>query len=302
MSYNGLMPSIWGPGLWKGMHSISYGYPENPTDGQKKNFHEFFVSIKNVLPCKYCRESYDDFISDKNSKSYFSPDDYKENVCLENRESLTTWLYNLHNQVNKKLCVDYLVTKKDVDDRYETFRAKCNPKSKTCDMPEDQKLKSFTVDEKNNFRIIDYEIARKFWGLTEKRMEDEKNDDVKIICKDDFKILEQIKNDPLIMSNIYKLKEKDIWGVRNDEIKDIIKKIKTGDDVSKKGRVIDFDDDNVEVITEPSNYELKLIMRLCTTFNTNDLINISKYVCCKYPWKISQNGGNLKKKYSLIYI
>ena len=57
-SGNGMMTYIWGPSLWHSLHTISFNYPVKPTDKQKKEYLQFFKSLKDVLPCKYCRKNY----------------------------------------------------------------------------------------------------------------------------------------------------------------------------------------------------------------------------------------------------
>jgi len=81
--------SQWGPSAWLFLHSVSFQYPENPTDQDKNNYKIFFESLQNILPCPNCREHYQ-----KN---------LKENpMNLESRESLIKWVIDLHNAVNKK--------------------------------------------------------------------------------------------------------------------------------------------------------------------------------------------------------
>jgi len=81
--------SQWGPSAWLFLHSVSFQYPENPTDQDKNNYKIFFESLQNILPCPNCREHYQ-----KN---------LKENpMNLESRESLIKWVIDLHNLVNQK--------------------------------------------------------------------------------------------------------------------------------------------------------------------------------------------------------
>jgi hypothetical protein len=40
-----LGPSIWGPHLWKALHMISIGYPNEPNEEQKKKIIEYFLKI-----------------------------------------------------------------------------------------------------------------------------------------------------------------------------------------------------------------------------------------------------------------
>ena len=34
---------------------MSFNYPINPTNQDKKNYREFILNLQNILPCKYCR-------------------------------------------------------------------------------------------------------------------------------------------------------------------------------------------------------------------------------------------------------
>ena len=61
-SNNGLVTDIWGPAMWRAMHSVTFGYPKNPTDEQKQEYKQFFISFGKVMPCRYCRDSYNNFI------------------------------------------------------------------------------------------------------------------------------------------------------------------------------------------------------------------------------------------------
>ena len=81
--------SQWGPSAWLFLHSVSFQYPENPTDQDKNNYKIFFESLQNILPCPNCREHYQKNIQE-------NP------MNLESRESLIKWVIDLHNLVNQK--------------------------------------------------------------------------------------------------------------------------------------------------------------------------------------------------------
>ena len=83
---------FWGPSGWKILHIITYGYPTNPTVEDKQHYGLFFNSLKYILPCKYCRNSLTKF---------YKQIPIEEN--LESRDTLTLWIYNIHNKVNNKL-------------------------------------------------------------------------------------------------------------------------------------------------------------------------------------------------------
>ena len=82
-------PTIWGPSAWSFLHTITFNYPENPTDIEKQKYYTFFNSLKNVLPCPLCKEHYI-----QNFETI--------PIRLENRESLIEWLIDIHNEVNRK--------------------------------------------------------------------------------------------------------------------------------------------------------------------------------------------------------
>ena len=131
-SNDGMMTYTWGPALWHSLHTMSFNYSVTPTLKQKQEYYAFFTSLQWVLPCKYCR------------------DNYKENLkilplntsALKNRETLSRWVYQLHNLVNKNLKKPITLTYEQVRDRYEHFRSRClktdeisESKEKGCTQP-----------------------------------------------------------------------------------------------------------------------------------------------------------------------
>ncbi len=119
---NGMMTKVWGPPGWLFLHSIAFGYPYaiNPTNQdhayKQDHYKTFFNMIGYVLPCKYCRQSYIEFIREMPIDNY-----------LDSRENLCRWLYIIHNKVNNKLGVanDCIPKFSEIKEFYEQFRAKC---------------------------------------------------------------------------------------------------------------------------------------------------------------------------------
>jgi hypothetical protein len=72
--------SFWGPPGWKLLHSITF------ERGNLETKKKLFYAMKDVLPCKYCRESARQFIKE-----------------LPFDNNLALWLYRFHNKVNDKL-------------------------------------------------------------------------------------------------------------------------------------------------------------------------------------------------------
>lgn len=122
-SSDGMLTSVWGPPLWHTLHTMSFNYPVKPTKEDKNNYYNYFSSLEKVLPCKYCRD---------NLKKNFKSVPLNKSV-FKNRETLSKWVYDLHETVNKMLNKKSNLSYEDVRDRYEHFRARClnkktNPK------------------------------------------------------------------------------------------------------------------------------------------------------------------------------
>ena len=121
---NGLMTRLWGPSGWLFLHCVTFGYPfkidpTNPEHLAKQNdYYRFFYYLGKVLPCKYCRNSYDEFFATNSPMRH-----------LGSREELSKWLYDVHNLVNDKLGVPACERPSydEIKARYEEFRAACKP-------------------------------------------------------------------------------------------------------------------------------------------------------------------------------
>jgi hypothetical protein len=114
-SSDGFLTSVWGPMLWSYLHTMSFNYPVEPTKQNKKHYMNFILNLQNVLPCKYCRMNLT-----KNLKQL--PLTMK---TMENRETFSRYIYDLHELVNKMLNKKSGLTYTDVRDRYENFRSRC---------------------------------------------------------------------------------------------------------------------------------------------------------------------------------
>ena len=114
-SSDGMLTSVWGPSMWHTLHTISFNYPVNPSNNEKKKYFIFFNSLGNILPCKYCRE---------NLKNNLKCNPLSMNT-MKDRKSLSLWLYKLHETVNKMLGKKSGLSYNDVRERYENFRSRC---------------------------------------------------------------------------------------------------------------------------------------------------------------------------------
>lgn len=115
----------WGPSGWTYLHTLTFNYPDNPTQKDKKIYKKYFTLTGDILPCKYCRQSYKEFIKE------LPIDD-----ALESREKLTKWFYEIHNKVNGKLRLQGQrirdPTFRQICKHYETMRATCSDIKNTC--------------------------------------------------------------------------------------------------------------------------------------------------------------------------
>ena len=52
----------WGNPGWEFLHTITFNYPLNPTSEDKDRYRQYFELVGKMLPCKYCRDSYNIYI------------------------------------------------------------------------------------------------------------------------------------------------------------------------------------------------------------------------------------------------
>jgi len=114
-SGEGMLTSVWGPMLWNFLHVMSFNYPVHPDLETQNHYRDFILSLKNVLPCKYCRINLT-----KNFKKLPLTMDR-----MKNRESFSRYIYELHELINQMLNKKSNLSYEDVRDRFETFRSKC---------------------------------------------------------------------------------------------------------------------------------------------------------------------------------
>jgi hypothetical protein len=127
-SDDGMLTTVWGPSMWHYLHIMSFNYPLHPTKEDKKHYRNFVLNLQYVLPCKYCRI---------NLKKNFKTLPLKISD-MENRESFSKYVYDLHELVNKMLNKKSNLSFNDVRDRYEHFRSRCN-KAKVAEIKKEEK-------------------------------------------------------------------------------------------------------------------------------------------------------------------
>ena len=56
-SRDGMLTTVWGPGMWHFLHTMSFNYPVHPTEKDKIHYRDFVINLKYTLPCGKCRKN-----------------------------------------------------------------------------------------------------------------------------------------------------------------------------------------------------------------------------------------------------
>ena len=102
---NGFNPKWWGSDFWRILHEIAWHFPIITNDRVcstqnqeiRLQYKQFYKTLVSVLPCYICCKHYNNYITKGPRKCILNDD------VFENRKTLTTWLFNIHNCVNKGL-------------------------------------------------------------------------------------------------------------------------------------------------------------------------------------------------------
>jgi hypothetical protein len=147
-SGDGMLTTVWGPAMWHYLHTMSFNYPINPTQENKKHYRDFVLNLKNVLPCKYCRINLNNNFKKKPLQ-----------MChMASRYSFSRYIYELHETINKMLNKKSNLSYCDVRERYEHFRSRCT----------DEKPRVFTFKKKNTLRKKEKGCTEPLYGKKSK--------------------------------------------------------------------------------------------------------------------------------------
>tara|TARA_Y100000590_G_scaffold456915_1_gene608427 strand:- start:232 stop:636 length:405 start_codon:yes stop_codon:yes gene_type:complete len=89
---NSIDPNSWGPSGWNFIHYTALGYPDNPTEEDKKNYKIFYQSLQHTLPCVKCSLNYKENLKELPIDKF-----------LGSKEDLFKWTVDIHNMVNNEL-------------------------------------------------------------------------------------------------------------------------------------------------------------------------------------------------------
>lgn len=115
-SKDGMLTSVWGPGMWHFLHTMSFNYPNQPSKDEMQHYKDFIISLKHILPCGKCRDNFSELLK-KHPLT---------NKHLKNRDMFSRYVYNMHEYVNNSLNKKSNLTYEDVRQLYEHFRARCS--------------------------------------------------------------------------------------------------------------------------------------------------------------------------------
>lgn len=99
------------------MHAVTFAYPDNPTEQDRKSVTDFFTSLGHILPCKKCQDHWA-----KNLKS--------RPIQSHSRDALSNWLIDVHNVVNKQTGKP-MHPPSLVADKYNAMRGTCRSEMRT---------------------------------------------------------------------------------------------------------------------------------------------------------------------------
>ena len=168
--HDSIKPCWWGSQLWQTIFFMVATYPDNPTQEQIEGIKNFFKSLKILLPCSGCQESYSKFSCEPNT-NVDNIDNFKS------KDNLIKFVYDLRNKVNGKLAHNYNINlnyfKKKI--AHMTMNDNNNFDGKACDMieapfifPELEKKVYVYLKLYTNY---DYNFTKKLLEISKKFME-----------------------------------------------------------------------------------------------------------------------------------
>jgi hypothetical protein len=83
---------FWGSSGWQFLHILIELLPDKLSNSHQNIIKSFFHLLKDLLPCKYCRNSFNKYITS-----------YPISGKTATRNDIANWLYVIHNKVNNKL-------------------------------------------------------------------------------------------------------------------------------------------------------------------------------------------------------
>ena len=102
---------VWGPHFWYFLHTISLGYPHNPTSAEKRQYYNLVQNLPLFLPVSDISKSFGHLL-----------DMYPVTPFLDSRESFVRWMHFVHNKINQKLEKPVLSIEGFYKEYYEAYK------------------------------------------------------------------------------------------------------------------------------------------------------------------------------------
>jgi hypothetical protein len=237
---NNIKPNFWGPKLWYNIFTFASIYPENPTHDVINSAKQFFLSIKNLLPCKSCRNSYNQYILEDNTN-------INNNYNFSSRNNLIEFIFNLRNKVNNKKEIEYYIT-------LNYFKKKLN--LMICD--DNNKLDSI-INNLIEAPIIPASIEDNVYRYLNKKK-------IKYNINNTRSIIKNIKE--FMINPDFNLKNSNfkLFYKRNNECHEIIKKIYEN--------MSFYNYNSIESFKHNNELHIKLLCLGSTTLSKSDLLEV----------------------------
>ena len=203
MSLN-IKPCYWGKKYWGTIFSILSTYPEKPDRDFINSVKMYFFSLRHLLCCQSCRESYTIFSSQHDT-------DIKKTENFSTRDNAILFVYRLRNKVNSKIGLDYKITP-------EYFKKKLD--KMVC--VENNTIDGY-INELSEAPFIQDSMKHHIYNYLNKNQDYFVNYDADYSDKLTKKILKFVKNPKFDINN----KNFKLWLKRNQECRNTIEKIYT---------------------------------------------------------------------------
>ncbi len=138
-------PGQWGPPAWQFLHTITFGYPDEPDEEIKEEFWQFFRSLQHVLPCANCRRHYRKKLRQAEGLRHTLQDPFAS------RRQLSQWVVELHNAVNKQNRKEEIT----YNDVYKRF----NDTAKVCNSPQNTSLLQTESEDGTSITVAEEEVT-----------------------------------------------------------------------------------------------------------------------------------------------
>jgi len=86
-------PKLWGKCGWDFSHYVTLGYPDYPTQHDKRMMKQYFNTFPYILPCDTCRY---------NLLKHYNYHPLTNNI-LSSKRNLVRWFIDIHNMSNRDL-------------------------------------------------------------------------------------------------------------------------------------------------------------------------------------------------------